>query len=285
MTDPDAPADGDDGWQGSIVRLGNGLPIEVDARDLVGGFIARHGYWEAETVAFVERWLRPGMTMVDAGAHVGQYAMVASRGVGPRGRVHAFEPHPALFAALRRNLDRAGCANVVARPLALGSVEHERPFFLHAGNLGASSLRAVAERDRAVRVQVTTLDAHLAAHGGRRVDLLKIDVEGSERDLLAGAVGTLEASPDIVLVIEFLRPNARRFGYALEDLERDLRGRGFHLFALSPHGLAPYTPAGEVTVTVVAARRLPRLFPGLSERQAAQFLLRLRHAARRQSDP
>ena len=209
----DAPPDDDDGWEGQIVRLGNGLPIEVDPRDLVGGFIARHGYWEPEIVAFVERWLRPGMTVVDAGAHVGQYTLLASRAVGAGGRVHAFEPHPVLFRALQRNIARAGCANVVAAPLALGAVQDERPFFLHAvDNLGGSSLRAVSPEDRAVPVQLTTLDAHLAAHGGLRVDLLKIDVEGAERDLLRGADLTLRASPDIVLVIEFLRPNPRRFG-------------------------------------------------------------------------
>lgn len=63
-----------------------------------------------------------------------------------------------------------------------------------------------------VRVQVTTLDAYLAAHAAPRVDLLKVDVEGAERDVLAGAAGTLAANPDIVLVVEFLRENADRFG-------------------------------------------------------------------------
>ncbi len=271
-------------WQGRIVLLGNGLPIEVDPRDLVSGWIARQGYWEAETVAFVERWLRPGMTVIDAGAHVGQYAMVASRRIGPGGRVHAFEPHPDLYPVLRRNLDRAGCRNVVAHPLALGSAHEERPFYLHPiDNLGASSLRASAtNRDRpAVRVQVTTLDAYLAAHGVSRVDLLKIDVEGSERDLLAGAARTLAANPDVVLVIEFLRANARRFGHALEDLEDDLRAQGFRLFALSALGLAPYTRAGDLAVTVVAARHIATLLPGLPEPLAARLLMRLRDGAGR----
>jgi FkbM family methyltransferase len=274
---------GDPGWQGQIVKLGDGRPIEVDARDLVGGSIARHGYWEVETVAFVEHWLRPGMTVVDAGAHVGQYAMVASRRVGPGGRVHAFEPHPDLYRVLRRNLERAGCTNAVAQPLALGGVPEERSFFLHpVDNLGASSLRASApDRDQpAVRVQVTTLDAYLAAHDVTRVDLLKVDVEGAERDLLAGAGRTLAANPDIVLVIEFLRANARRFGHTLEELAADLRAQGFRLFTLSAHGLAPYAPVGELPVNVVAARQVMRLLSGMPEPLAARLLMRLRDAAR-----
>jgi FkbM family methyltransferase len=281
-TDHDQPVAGDQAWQGRIVRLGNGLPIEVDPRDLVGGFIARHGYWEPETVAFLERWLRPGMTVVDAGAHVGQHAMVASGCLGPAGRVHAFEPNPELYEVLRRNLDRAGCANVEAHALALGRSHEARPFYLHpVDNLGASSLRASRRECRAVGVQVTTLDAYLAAHDVPRVDLLKVDVEGAERDLLAGAARTLEANPDVVVVMEFLRANARRFGHTLEDLERDLLAQGFRLFTLSQYGLTPYTRAGELAATVVAARQVGRLLAGLPERLAALLLMRLRDDARR----
>ena len=263
---------------GRIVRLGNGLPIEVNTRDLVGGFIARHGWWEPETVAFMQRWLRPGMTVIDAGAHVGQYALLASGCVGPEGRVHAFEPHPRLHAILCRNLARVGCTNVAAQPLALGRRCEERPFFLaRTDNLGASSLRPdpLVPDSSAVRVQVTSLDAYLAAHAVPHVDLLKINVEGAERDVLAGAAATLAANPDIVLVVEFLRENAERWGHTIEALETDLRAYGFRLFALSGLGLAPYTPVGRLAVNVVAARHVTRVLPGLPEALAAQLLMRL----------
>src|SRR5262249_39319854 len=91
-------------WQGRIARLRNGLPIEVDDRDMVGREILRQGCWEWGTFRFLEEWLRPGMTAIDAGAHIGQYVMLASTRLGARGHVHCFEPHPGLYRVLRRNL-------------------------------------------------------------------------------------------------------------------------------------------------------------------------------------
>src|SRR5262245_6597666 len=106
-------------WHGRLAWLRNGLPIEVDARDRVGREIIGQGCWEWETYHFVEGWLRPGMTVVDVGANIGQYSLLASARVGAAGTVHAFEPHPGVYEVLRRNLQRAGCTNVSAHQLAV----------------------------------------------------------------------------------------------------------------------------------------------------------------------
>jgi len=102
------PAD-DDGWHGQVGRLVNGMPIEVDPRDLIGSEILRSWMWENETVRFVWGWLRAGLTVLDVGAHVGQYTLLASGLVGPAGRVIAFGQD-------------ASCAGRDARPEAGGSV-------------------------------------------------------------------------------------------------------------------------------------------------------------------
>src|SRR5262245_27840684 len=142
-------------WRGRIARLRNGLPIEVDPGDVIGHEILQRGSWEGETYAFFEQWLAPGMTVVDAGASIGQYAMLASTQVGPRGRVHCFEPHPGVFRVLTRNLARAGCANVVARRLALAAAPGRRGLFLQPiGNVGATSFKPADGPDLGPRVRV-----------------------------------------------------------------------------------------------------------------------------------
>jgi hypothetical protein len=75
---PATPRAPDPDWQGQVARLVNGMPIEVDPRDMVGSAILRSGVWEPETAWFFGQWLRPGMTVVDAGAHAGQYPLLAS---------------------------------------------------------------------------------------------------------------------------------------------------------------------------------------------------------------
>ncbi len=269
-----APA-GDDGWRGQVGRLVNGMPIEVDPRDLVGSEILRSWMWESETVRFVWGWLRGGLTVLDVGAHVGQYTLLASGLVGPAGRVIAFEPHPVLGRVLRRNISRAGCRNVTVLPVALGRAAGPGTLVLHPpDNFGGSSLRpddANADHARAT-IEVTTLDEALDRLGGPSVDLAKIDVEGAELDVIEGARGTLTANPDIVLIVEFLRGNPLRFGHTVEDLEARLRELGFQLFTLTPNGLRRYEPVGEQAANVVAVRRLITLLGGLPEPEAARTL-------------
>jgi FkbM family methyltransferase len=255
---------------------------------MIGREILRQGCWEWETYSFLEQWLAPGMTVIDAGANIGQYAMLASTRVGPRGRVHCFEPHPGVYRVLARNLQRAGCANVVARPLALGVTPGARDLFLHPiGNVGATSFkpRDTGPPGPRVRVTATTLDAYIKARRLRKVDLIKIDVEGAELEVLDGAPRTLDTNPEIVLVVEFLRENTRRFGHAVEDLDARLRALGFRLFSITTRGLEPYRPVGELAVNVVAARNLETLLRGLPDSTAALLLMHLAGAAPASSQP
>jgi len=270
-------------WQGRLGRLLNGMPIEVDPRDMVGSHILRNGVWEPETAAFFLGWLRPGMTFVDAGAHVGHYTLLASELVGGEGRVIAFEPHPLLGQVLRRNVGRAGCANATVSELALGGASGAVDLILHpCDNFGASSLRADTQAGHRPRapVEVTTLDDYLERAGVPRVDVVKLDVEGAELDVIDGASRTLAANPDILLVVEFLRENARRFDRDVEDLESRLRELGFLLFTLTPSGPRRYERVGELAANVVAVRRLVTLLGGLPESVAAQTLVELAHAGR-----
>src|SRR5207247_8220904 len=120
----------------------NGLPIEVDGRDMIGREILRQGCWEWGTFRFLEESLAPGMTVIDAGAHIGQYALLASTRVGSRGQVHCFEPHPGLYRVLRRNLRRARCTNVASRAVALAGTPGARDLFLESiDNVGGASFR------------------------------------------------------------------------------------------------------------------------------------------------
>jgi FkbM family methyltransferase len=265
----------DDGWRGQVGRLMNGMPIEVDPRDLIGAEILRSGMWESDIVRFLGSWLRPGMTFVDAGAHVGHFTLLASQAVGSAGRVIAFEPHPVLSRVLRRNVSRARCANVTVIPAALGRVRGTGRLVLHPpDNFGASSLgsdQASANHPR-VAVDVTTLDEALGRLKVPVVDLAKIDVEGAELDVIDGARRTLAANPGMVVIVEFLRENPLRFGHTVEDLEARLRELGFQLFTLTWRGPQRYERVGERAANVVAVRRLITLLNGLPEPEAARML-------------
>lgn len=178
--------------------------------------------------------IEPGQTVVDAGAHIGSFALMAAKRVGPTGRVLAFEPSPDTFALLRRNLELNPMPWVRLHALALGT--RSGLATLHAaepgrGNPAADTLMP-AEGRMPVQVAVRPLDEVLAEDGVTRVDHLKVDVEGAELLVLDGAPKTLAAARRVVMEIH--TPHVRRED-AVGRLER--AGLAARVVSESEHSL------------------------------------------------
>lgn len=132
-----------------------------------------------------------GDTVIDGGAYLGNFAILAARLVGRRGRVIALEPDPATAQALRSRMEQLGLGNVQVVAKGLWDKEEEIPFYMHEG-VGLSSLFP-SETDQPARtsIQCTSLDALVADLQLERVDFVKMDVEGAEIEALSGASDTL----------------------------------------------------------------------------------------------
>jgi FkbM family methyltransferase len=157
------------------------------------------GAYEPEVQSALMRLLRPGMSFWDIGAHAGFMTLLASRLVGERGVVHAFEPaeptRQRLLVALRAN----DTTNVLVHDVAVGAESGTTRLYSH----GSSSMwTTVAELGEAPAgdVAARTLD-ELAEELGAP-DLIKVDVEGAETDVLRGG-STLLASGRSKLLVEF----------------------------------------------------------------------------------
>lgn len=155
-----------------------------------------HGAWEPELTSYLRAVLRPGHTFVDVGAHVGYFSILASRCVGPGGTVIALEPEARNLDLLRRNLARNGCSNVDVFPVAACAVSGWMSLALDEHNRGAHRLVPAGEGEQAVRC--VALD-DLAPE---TVDVIKIDAQGYDHEVLAGAHRTLAANPRMVVVAE-----------------------------------------------------------------------------------
>src|SRR5262249_21732360 len=111
-------------------RLGNGMKVRVVWNDMIGRTIQQQGYYEPEMVRLFEKLLKPGMILLDIGAHIGQYTLVASQLVGDTGAVHSFEPDPETFNWLSRNLQMNARRNVHLNQLALSGKPGKTKFYL-----------------------------------------------------------------------------------------------------------------------------------------------------------
>jgi FkbM family methyltransferase len=145
------------------------------------------------------------MVFVDVGANDGYYTLFAARRVGASGRVVAAEPSSRERAHLQRNLGRNGLDNVSVVPAAIGAAVGIADLHLaHGVHAGHNTLGGFAHDDvvRASleRVPVEPLDAVIARLGLARVDFVKIDVEGAEASVIAGAHAVLTTMRPVLLV-------------------------------------------------------------------------------------
>lgn len=204
-------------------------------KDAIGQHLYLHTPFEEGEQRFVASLLTPGMVVFDIGAHDGLYTLLASRKVGAQGRVIAFEPSPREQRRLRWNLCINGCGNVVVEPIAIGSREEIAEFFVCVGwQTGLNSLRLprVSDPTRKVKVLVTTLDNYLAHHMIPRVDFLKVDVEGAEREVLKGASQLMSQSPRPLVMCEVQDSRTETWGYPAREIYECLQGYGYRCFSI-----------------------------------------------------
>ena len=177
-------------------------PDEVLRRYGVGATCFHDRQWEPHVRAMIDRILRPGDVAIDAGANIGVFTVAMGRGVGPTGRVHAFEPAAATFDQLRATVAANRLANVDCHRLAVADAPGELELFVPtdvSANASAFERRPTGGVTRE-RVPVTTLDDFAAANNLRGVRLLKVDVEGCELSVLRGAAQLIARDRPHVIV-------------------------------------------------------------------------------------
>jgi len=176
-----------------LVRGRHGIFVANENDMYIGRALIAYGEFSELEWTLLQRYCRPGNVVVEVGANIGAHTVTIARAVGAAGRVVAIEPQPAVFQALCANLALNCVLNVDA--LNIGCAESARTLAVPAldyaqeGNFGGVSLSAPG-KGPSISIRCEALDTILQDF--RRVDFLKVDVEGMEHDVLAGATRTIE---------------------------------------------------------------------------------------------
>jgi FkbM family methyltransferase len=195
------------------------------------------GELERGTRLLIQRLLRPGDVFVDIGANLGLHTLAAARTLQGRGRVVAFEPSPETHRLLQAGIWLNGFSSMVDVHQAAVSSHAGRQAFHLGATSGHSSLLPLdpqpGHRASSVDVTVVRLDEVLPA--GTAVNLIKIDVEGAELDVLAGARSVIEANPSVALIAEYGPSHVRRSGHTAASWLQPFQALGLEYRAIDPH--------------------------------------------------
>jgi FkbM family methyltransferase len=184
------------------VSLDGGALLGVDLATPHGRRLFGYGFCEP-AARFMQTQLKPGDVVIDGGANIGLFTLVAAARVGALGQVIACEPSPTTMHLLRANVDRNGFDWVKLHELALASAPGRLHLRVFSPGSGFSSF---APADTAngvdVEVEVATLD-DVSSEVLERLKLVKLDVEGAELKALRGATQVLHrARPDFIVELE-----------------------------------------------------------------------------------
>ena len=172
-------------------------------------------YFETQQVNIYSKIVKPGMIVVDAGANIGLYSLIASKIVGREGKVISFEPSKETYHRLQKNIALNKIFNILTENKGLGDNLNEKlvlrqdvgygdaeRYLLPMNEEPIITLKNVNEIKIAEEISIVTLDNYLTKINQSKIDFLKIDTEGFEYYILRGAKQTLINNPEIIILME-----------------------------------------------------------------------------------
>ena len=226
--------------RGSDVVHFNGLALRYRPEDWdVAGEILRTGTYGHETTTAVKELLRPGMTFVDAGAHIGYYSVLAAKFVGATGHVYCFEPIPATNAMLRANVELNGFSSqTTIESLAISSRRASLAFVIDEASSVAS--RMATSSEAGVPLDATSLDDYFAARGWPDVHVVKMDIEGAELEGFRGMTELVRRNATMAVIFEVHLEVLGRQGESVHSLFDELVHMNFSRFSILRDGMEDF---------------------------------------------
>jgi FkbM family methyltransferase len=193
-----------------FLKLGNPSLLKVYSKKHDYKYYCRLEDFNPDREEDIVKLFRPkeGDIVVDVGAHIGKYTIIASKMVGSKGKVIAIEAHPANYDILKRNIVINKLSNVIALNYAVHSTEMLVKLYEPGQEEGFTIYNTIMtdrislNNQKYIEVKANRLDSLLLENGIKEVNWIKIDVEGAEFEVLKGAITILSSSKDISLLIE-----------------------------------------------------------------------------------
>ena len=178
-----------------IVRM-----VRENSLGEIGMGFALDKKWEPQTTKHFKELVKPGMNVIDVGANIGYYTVLAASLVGSQGKVWAFEPDVENFEDLISSVKLNDFNNVSAYRNAVSDMDGKSKIYLARDSGGHSlRLRGDYERSRERDIDLVKLDTVIKG----TIDVMKTDTEGNEIKVLKGARELLKRSKDVKLFVEF----------------------------------------------------------------------------------
>lgn len=205
-----------------------GHKMFVEPNDILQ--LSKNGVYESFETSIIQGKIQEGDIVLDIGANIGYYTLIAAKAVGSFGKVYAFEPDPYNFAILQKNVDMNGYDNVVLEQKAVSDKNERVILYLDKNSIVNHSLQRLSVSQHGVKIDVDAvrLDDDLEKDF-KEVNFIKMDIQAGEWNALQGMKSLLK-NDGLILAMEFWPKGLTNIKVNPMDCLDLLLGYGFSLF-------------------------------------------------------
>lgn len=247
----------------SITCQGNKMYVDGRDKNIVPDLLSKGAYEPFETELF-KKSLKKGEVVLDIGAHIGYYTLIAAKIVGDEGKVFAFEPAPDNYALLEKNVNVNGYRNVILEQKATSDKTGKLKLYLTGNNTAMHRIYPSRYSVNSIEIDTIRLDDYFEDYSGK-IDMIKIDVEGAEWSVFQGMPQILQKNRKLRIFTEFNPGSIREFGGKPEEYLKLFLDQGFKLYHINekeenvepisiPELLQMYTPGSRWLTNLLCVR-------------------------------
>lgn len=216
-----------------ISEIFTGQKMLLSVQDWVQYHLFMYGFYELPESLFWLNFTKGKKVVLDVGGNVGYFSLLAAKGLNKNGKIYAFEPVSKTYKRFQENIRLNGTHSIVLEKLAISNKEDVLTINVgNAHNWGMSSINMHEHLsgDKEI-VRCETIDGYIKKHNLSVVDIVKIDIEGSEFAAIDGMKNTLSIQRPVVL-IELLDAHLSKQGYSCKDIYNLFWSKGYTAYEI-----------------------------------------------------
>lgn len=207
----------------------NGQIMYIDEKDSLG--LSFNGFFEPKETEVVKKEIKKNDVVIDIGANIGYYTLIFAQLVGPKGKVVAFEPDPANFELLKKNVLVNKYENVILENKAVSNKNGNLKLFLSTKNNGMHRTYPSKWCNESIEINSIRLENYFSNE--EKIDFVKLDIEGAEYDALMGMKSIIKNNKELVVFTEFVPSSLEEHGTNPEDVLDFFLNEEFKIFRIN----------------------------------------------------
>jgi FkbM family methyltransferase len=201
-----------------------GYKLYINKMDtVVSDTLMNQGVWEPYVTNIYKKYAKNSKVILDIGANLGYYTILAAKCIKVGGKIFAFEPVMSNFNLLNKTVINNNLTNVVMEKIAIGSKNDNKKIYLNMENYGDNRIYSYGKNCKKEKIKITSLDNYFSKYGGV-IDLIKMDIQGYELEAISGAENLLKHRRINIIISElwpmgfsFMKTNWKIYTRLLES--------------------------------------------------------------------